>query len=93
MHTVKSLKAKKNSYCIFIHQRKLQKICFSIYFGFNNQIIKVMRTRPIFQKKLKKIFCFVLVSEIMNLHVKHIPDIQKVFSFVDIGRLGFTPIR
>jgi len=50
-----------------------------------------MRTRPIFQK-LKKIFCFVLVSGIMNLHVKHIPDIQKVFSFVDIRRLGFTPI-
>ena len=44
MHTAKSLKAKKKSYCIFIQQRKLQKICFSMHFGFNNQFIKVMRT-------------------------------------------------
>ena len=44
MHTVKSLKVKKKSYCIFIQQRKLQKICFSMHFGFNNQFIKVTRT-------------------------------------------------
>jgi len=46
-----------------------------MHFGFNNQFIKVMRTWPIFKKK---IFCFVLMSGIMNLYVKRIPDIKKV---------------
>jgi hypothetical protein len=76
MHTTKSLKAKK-SYCIFIQQRKLQTIYFSMHFGFNNQFIKVTRTWLILQKIQKKIFCFVLISEIMNLYVKCIPDIKK----------------
>jgi len=63
MHTTKSLKNKKKkiknkSYCIFIQQRKFQKICISMYFGFNNQFIKVTRTRPIFQKFQKKNFVF-----------------------------------
>jgi hypothetical protein len=57
MHTAKSLKNKKKSYCIFIQQRKFQKkLCISMHFGFNNQFIKVMRTRPIFQKILKKFY-------------------------------------
>jgi hypothetical protein len=50
-----------------------------MHFGFNNQFIKSMRTRPIFQKKTQKIFCFLLVSRITNLYVKRIPDIKKVF--------------
>jgi hypothetical protein len=60
MHTAKSFKAKKNSYCIFIQQKKkLQKMCFNMHFDFNNQFIKVTRTWPIFQKNLKNIlFCF-----------------------------------
>ena len=29
-----------------------------MYFDFNNQFIKIARTRPIFQKKLKKYFVF-----------------------------------
>jgi hypothetical protein len=50
-----------------------------MHFVFNNQFIKVTRTWSIFQKISKKIFCFVLVSGIMNLYVKHIPDIKNVF--------------
>jgi len=85
MHTAKSLKAKKKkkSYCISIHQRKLQKIYilyFSMHFGFNNQFIKVMRTWPIFQKKKK--ICFVLIPGIMNLYVKCIPNIKKIIFFL-----------
>jgi hypothetical protein len=76
MHTAQSLKTKKKS-CIFIQQRKLQKKNISMHFGFNNQFIKVTRTRPIFQKK-SKIFCFVLMSGITNLYVKRILDIKKV---------------
>jgi len=58
MHTAKSLKNKKKSYCIFIQQRKFQKICISMHFDFNNQFIKVTRTRPIFQKFQKNYFVF-----------------------------------
>jgi hypothetical protein len=47
-----------------------------MHFGFNNQFIKVMRTLANISKK--KIFCFVLISEIMNLYVKRNPDIKKV---------------
>jgi len=60
-----------------------------MHFGFNNQFIKVMRTWPIFQKN-QKIFCFVLMSGITNLHVKRIPDIKKVFLLQTLDRLGFT---
>jgi hypothetical protein len=49
-----------------------------MYFGFNNQFIKVMRTRPIFQKNTQKICYFVLVSMIMNLYVKRTLDIKKM---------------
>ena len=78
MHTTKPLKV-KNSYCIFIQQRKLKiYIYFSMHFGFNNQFIKVTRTWPKFQKNPKKIFCLVLMYGIMNLYVKRILDIQKV---------------
>jgi hypothetical protein len=50
-----------------------------MHFSFNNQFIKVMRTRSIFQKFLKKSFYFLLAFEITNLYVKRIPDIKKVF--------------
>jgi len=45
------VKYKKN-YCCFglVKAGLLQKICISMHFGFNNQFIKVARTRPIFQK-------------------------------------------
>ena len=48
-----------------------------MHFGFNNQFIKAMRTRLIFQKTPKK-YIFFLVSRIMNLYVKRIPDIKKI---------------
>jgi hypothetical protein len=59
MHTAKSLKNNnKKSYFIFIQQRKFQKVCISMHFGFNNQFFKVTRTRPIFQKFQKNYFVF-----------------------------------
>jgi len=58
MHTIKSLENKKKSYCIFIQQRKFQKICINMHFSFNNQFIKVTRTRPIFKNFQKKYFVF-----------------------------------
>jgi hypothetical protein len=79
LHTAKSLKA-KNSYSIFIQQRKLQKkkkalACILAL------ITSLLKSRELGQyfKKIQKIFCFVLMSEITNLYVKRIPDIQKIF--------------
>jgi hypothetical protein len=54
MHTTKSLK--KNH--IVFSDNKNSKICFSMHFDFNNQFIKVMRTRSIFQKFQKNYFVF-----------------------------------
>jgi len=48
-----------------------------MHFGFNNQFIKVTRTLANISKN-KKIFCFVLMSGITNLYVKHNPDIKKI---------------
>jgi len=35
-----------------------------------------------FKKNPKKIFCFLLISRIMNLYVKRTPDIKKVVFFI-----------
>jgi hypothetical protein len=53
MHTAKYL---KKSYRISYN--KNSKIYFSMHFGFNNQFIKSMTTRPIFQKKNPKNILF-----------------------------------
>jgi hypothetical protein len=43
-------------------------------------ITSLLKSRELGQyfKKIKKIFCFVLMSWIMNLYVKRIADIKKV---------------
>ena len=74
VHTAKCFKDKKIILCFSYTRKK----CFSIHFGFNNQFIKVTRTLANISKNQKKIFCFVLMSGIMNLYVKYIPDIKKV---------------
>jgi hypothetical protein len=53
MHTTKYLKDKK--LMLYFPTTKKANICFSMYFGFNNQVIKAMRTRPIYQKYQKNI--------------------------------------
>jgi len=88
MQTTKSLKEKITSY---FYTTKILKICFSMHLGFNNQFIKVTRTRPTFQKTPKKIFYFPLISGIMNLYVKRTPDIKKIVFYLTLAQLGFTP--
>ena len=80
---VKIIKQKKEScfhaydqvsrkiHIVFSYNKEKFKKYFSMHFSFNNQFIKVIR--PKFQKK---IFCFLLISGITNLFVKHIPDIK-----------------
>ena len=48
MQMAKSLKA-KNHIVVSYNKENFKKICFSMHFGFNNQFIKVTRTRLIFQ--------------------------------------------
>jgi hypothetical protein len=56
MHTTKSLKdKKKKNHIVFSYNKTSKNICFSMHFAFNNQFIKVMRTRLIFQKYPKNI--------------------------------------
>jgi hypothetical protein len=87
MHTAKSLNNKK--IILYFHTtKKISKKCISMHFGFNNQFIKVMRTRPIFQKILKNLFCFLLISRVMILYVRRVPDIK--FSLLALDWLGFT---
>jgi hypothetical protein len=56
MHTAKSLKEKKNHSIFSYNKNKNSKTCSSMHFDFNNQFIKAMRTRQIFQKKPKNYF-------------------------------------
>ena len=64
-----------------------------MHFGFNKQFIKVTRIWPIFQKNPKKLFCFLLISGIMNLYVKRTPDIKRVAFLFDDRRVRFYPIK
>ena len=78
MHTTKSQKQKTNKKTIlyFHTAKKISKIYISMHFGFNNQFIKVVKTRLIFQKFQKKLFCFLLITGVTTLYVKHILDIK-----------------
>ena len=54
MHTTKSLKQKKNHIVLSYKEIFKKKHILVCSIDFNNQFVKVMRTRPIFQKIPKK---------------------------------------
>jgi hypothetical protein len=61
-----------------------------MHFGFNNQFIKGVRTRPISQKFQKIIFYFPLISEVATLY----EGVFRILNyFVDIRTVRFYPIR
>jgi hypothetical protein len=65
MHTAKSLKNNNKNHIVFSYNKEnFKKYVLACIFGFNNQFIKATRTRPIFQKFKKNIFCFLLVSRV-----------------------------
>jgi len=72
MHMAKYLKEKNH---IIFSYNKNSKICINMHFGFNNQFIKVTRTRPIFQK-FQKYYFFSFSIWVTTLHVRCIPDIK-----------------
>jgi len=62
MHMTKSLKDKKTHHIVFLYNKKIIIYVLTCFFGFNNQFIKAMRTRQIFQKNTQKNkFFFLLV--------------------------------
>ena len=64
-----------------------------MYFGFNNQFIKVKRILAKISKTTIILFCLILVSGITNLYVKRIPDFKKIYFIDNIEQLGFYLIR
>jgi len=48
----------KKNHIVFSYNKENFKIYISMHFGFNNQFMKVTRSRPIFQKFQKKYFVF-----------------------------------
>jgi hypothetical protein len=64
---------------------------FACIIDFNNQFVKVIRTRPIFQK-IQKIIFFLLIVRITRLYIRCSLDIKKYF-FIDVRMIRFYPMR
>jgi hypothetical protein len=77
MHTTKSLKA-KNHIVFSYNKENFKKYVLACILALITSLLKSREFDQYF-KHSKKIFCFVLVSGITNLHVKRIPNIKKVF--------------
>jgi hypothetical protein len=77
MYTAKSLKA-KNHIVFSYNKENFKKYVLACILASITSLLKSREFGQYF-KNSKKIFCFVLVSGITNLYVKHIPDIKKVF--------------
>jgi hypothetical protein len=59
-------------------------------------IIGLLKSRELgpYFKNTKKILCFLLVSRIMDLYVRRIPDIKKVvLLYINVRTIRFYPIR
>jgi len=77
MHTTKSLK-KIISY--FHAKKNFKKYVLACILALITNLLKPWELDQYF-KKLKKVFCFVLISGIMNLYVKRIPSIKNIVFF------------
>jgi hypothetical protein len=73
MHMTKSLKY-RNFHIMFSHNQK--KHVLACIFGFNKSLLKLWELGQYF-KNTKKIFCLLLISKIMNLYIRCIPDIKR----------------
>jgi hypothetical protein len=89
MHTAKSLKEKITSYFHTTKKTSKKKYVLACILALITSLLKSRELGQNF-KNSKKIILFSLISGIMNLYVKHIPDIKKVVLLLTLGRLGFT---
>jgi len=85
MHTTKSLK-KIISY--FHAKKSFKKYILACILALITNLLKPWELDQYF-KKLKKVFCFVLISGIMNFYVKRIPGIKNIVFFIDIRTIRF----
>jgi hypothetical protein len=73
--------SKKKSHHIFI-QQKFKKYILAYILALITGLLKSQELGQYFKKTPKKAFYFLLISGIMNLYVKHTPDIKKVVIFI-----------
>jgi len=91
MHMAKSLKDShylQKSHYIFI-QQKFKKYVLACILALITSLLKSQELGQYFKKTPKKIFCFLLISEITNLYVKRTPDIKKVVFLFDVSTIRF----
>jgi len=82
MHTVKSLKDKKNHLIVFLYNKKIIIYVLTCFLALITSLLKLWELGKYFKKNTKKHILFFSFSIwIMNLYVKHIPDIKKKVSF------------
>jgi len=79
MHTVKSLKEK--NYIIFSYNKEnFKKNVLACILALITSLLKSRELGQYFKNSKKNYFVF-LISGIINLYVKHTPDIKKVVFF------------
>jgi len=75
-------KSLKKKIILYFHiTKKISKICISMHFGFNNQFIKVARTRPIFQKFQKIILFSYNIWGYDLIRKTHFDTIKELISY------------
>jgi len=72
MHTVKSL---KKNHIIFSYNKNSKKLVLACILALITSLLKSRELGQYF-KNSKKLFCFLLVSRVMILYVRRIPDIK-----------------
>jgi hypothetical protein len=76
MHTVKSLKNKKNLCYIFIQQKKFQKYVLTYILALITSLLKSRELGQYFKNYKKKLFCFLSISRVTTLYVRRTQDIK-----------------
>jgi hypothetical protein len=72
--------SQRKNHIIFSHNKEnFKKYVLTCILALITSLLKSREFDQYFKNSKKNIFCFVLVSKIMNLYVKRIPDIKKVF--------------
>jgi hypothetical protein len=93
MHTAKSLQDKKNNYIIFSYKKKYKNIKYVLacILALITSLLEPWELGQYLKKNPKKNFCFLLISGIMNLYVKHTSDIKKLVFLFDVSTVRFLP--
>jgi len=86
MHTTKSLK-KKNHIVFSYNKENFKKYVLACILALITSLLKSWELGQYFKNSKKNLFCFLLISEVMILYRRSVPDIK--FSLLALDRLGF----